>query len=334
MPLTSIGDLAQTFVNRRANARLNQELGLLAKELTTGLVADPRSAAAGNASAYSALERGLSITRTFTGVAKETRFQADGLQIALRQIDSQVDLALPGVLKTAQSITQSSLPIVADDSAKAFEAIVSTLNGSTGNRQNFSGTTTGTVPLRSGDLILSDIRALVSGATEAADVILAIDQYFAAGGAFDTVDYLGSATDLAPVEIAPNERVSLDVRADDDVFRQTLASLAKAAMLGQTTIALDRIQSEALASNAAGQLLTAKDSVTDVRARVGSTEARIDAAITQLASEDLSLQQARLDLIGADPFDTATRLEQTQLQLEQLYTLTARLSRLSLTNYI
>ncbi len=46
------------------------------------------------------------------------------------------------------------------------------------------------------------------------------------------------------------------------------------------------------------------------------------------------MEIARTELIGADPYDTATEMEAVQGQLETLYTVTARLSRLSLADFL
>ena len=42
---------------------------------------------------------------------------------------------------------------------------------------------------------------------------------------------------------------------------------------------------------------------------------------------------ARLDLVGIDQFDTAARYENTRSQLEALYAITVRSSRMSLTEF-
>ena len=72
----------------------------------------------------------------------------------------------------------------------------------------------------------------------------------------------------------------------------------------------------------------------DTRARVGMAEAAIAAAQTQNASEKAGLEIMRNDLIAADPFEAATRLEETNRQLESIYLITARIARLNLANYL
>ena len=51
-------------------------------------------------------------------------------------------------------------------------------------------------------------------------------------------------------------------------------------------------------------------------------------------AELLSLELAQSDLVGADPYRLATELEAVQTNLEMLYSITARLSRLNLTDFI
>ena len=43
---------------------------------------------------------------------------------------------------------------------------------------------------------------------------------------------------------------------------------------------------------------------------------------------------ARLGIVSMDPYDAATALTEAESQLDTLYTVTARLSRLSLANYL
>ena len=43
---------------------------------------------------------------------------------------------------------------------------------------------------------------------------------------------------------------------------------------------------------------------------------------------------ARTGMVQIDPYDAATRLQNTETQLQLIYTLTARISRLSLADYL
>ena len=88
----------------------------------------------------------------------------------------------------------------------------------------------------------------------------------------------------------------------------------------------------ALASGEAA--IAARDGLTSLRARIGLAEERIDHASTRIAAERTALEIARNDIVGADPYETATKLQEVERQLQTLYTMTGRMSELSLTNYL
>ena len=52
------------------------------------------------------------------------------------------------------------------------------------------------------------------------------------------------------------------------------------------------------------------------------------------AAETARLERARNDIVAADPYDAATALEAVRLQTETLYSVTARLSQLRLSEYL
>ena len=70
------------------------------------------------------------------------------------------------------------------------------------------------------------------------------------------------------------------------------------------------------------------------RIRLGSTEANIINTGVQNDAEKSALETARLGLLSVDPYETAAKLQEAQTQLETLFSITARLSRLSLVNYL
>ena len=67
---------------------------------------------------------------------------------------------------------------------------------------------------------------------------------------------------------------------------------------------------------------------------LGYAEARIEDSKVRQEAEASSLEIARNTLLGVDPFDVATRLTDAQQRLESLYAVTARLSRLTLSDFL
>jgi flagellar hook-associated protein 3 FlgL len=78
----------------------------------------------------------------------------------------------------------------------------------------------------------------------------------------------------------------------------------------------------------------AQTPLTDLRAGIGNLQARIEETETRNSSERTSTQLARLKLIGADQYETAVQLQDAQVQLEALYSVTARASRLSFVEFM
>ena len=80
--------------------------------------------------------------------------------------------------------------------------------------------------------------------------------------------------------------------------------------------------------------MTSQDRLSALRADVGFAEARIEEAQTRNSAARVGLETARNQLLVADPYETAIRLEEAQFQLESLYSVTARTARLSLLNFL
>lgn len=334
MSPTSIGDLAQSFVNRRANQRLTAELNRLGTELATGLRSDPGTATSGDAGPVAAIERQLTTLAAYRTATAEAALFTAAAQSAMGKVATGLSNLVAVVLAARGSTDPLLTQTVAQSGADAFAAAVATFNTTVADRSLFAGAGTAGPALADAATLRADLSATLAGAATATEVSDRIDAYFAPGGGFDMTGYAGADADLAPFRLSSGDSAGMDVRADDPENRAALAALAKVAVLDGPVLTGDAAGRAALLSMAGDDLLAAESGITALRARIGATEARIEGAATGNAAERTALQQARADLRGADPYETAARLEQTQAQLESLYTVTARLSRLSLTNYL
>ena len=74
--------------------------------------------------------------------------------------------------------------------------------------------------------------------------------------------------------------------------------------------------------------------MTQLAAKVGVSESRIDTAQSRNAADLLTLEMAEAELVTSDPYRTAAELEAVQTNLETVYAITARLSRLTLTDFL
>jgi flagellar hook-associated protein 3 FlgL len=139
---------------------------------------------------------------------------------------------------------------------------------------------------------------------------------------------------LSAITLGSGESVRLSIRADDPVLRAQIKEVALTALLNDDALALAPGLRSDLARDAGGNLLGAQTDLTQLRADLGFAEERVARAESRISAEISSLGIARSTLVSVDPSATAGELQQVQFQLEALYTLTARTSRLSLVNFL
>ena len=333
--MRSIGDMAQALVLRNRNVQIRQQIDRLGLELSTGVVADKARHLSGDLTALAAMDRNLSVLDGFRIATTEAAQTTGVMQTTLGAIQTRTEDVSLTLLQTDIMVSESLRSTVAKDALSALTSVMSDLNRTTYGRSLFGGTATDRAPLGTSDTLIADLRGLLAGVTTLAGIEAQLDAWFdAPGGGFETQTYQGSTTNLAPFQLGPSERAALDVRADDQVFRDMIRGLALAAISDDDILDFDQgLRAEMLAS-AGNQLLQTQVPLTELRAGLGALEARIEETVTSNAAETTATRLARLDLIAVDPYETATQLENAQLQLESLYTVTARAARLSFTEYM
>jgi flagellar hook-associated protein 3 FlgL len=105
-------------------------------------------------------------------------------------------------------------------------------------------------------------------------------------------------------------------------------------LINDTALPITLTNMQQFAVMAGERVMTGNDSLIQLAAKIGTSEARIDTALSRNAAEKLTLEIATAELVQSDPFTLATELEAVQTNLETLYAVTARLSRLNLTDFI
>ncbi len=160
-----------------------------------------------------------------------------------------------------------------------------------------------------------------------------MDAWFADAGGFAATVYQGGDP-LAPVPIGRDQSARIDVTALDPAIVGTIKSLAMASLLARGVLAGSDVARSDLAKRAGEDLAGNQSTMAELEARLGTTEANILAASVQNDAEKSALETARLGLLSVDPYETAAKLQEAQTQLETLFALTARMSRLSLVNYL
>jgi flagellar hook-associated protein 3 FlgL len=334
MSFTTIGDLALSFQLRQDNARLKGDMQRLSQELSSGRVPDLRGALRGDYRALAALERSVAVLSAFETSNSEAALFAEVAQRALGMIEEGAGTLSGALLLARTAAVPSQIDAVGRDAAQQFEAAVARLNVQAAGRSVFAGTATDGPALLSGARILDELDIVVAGAATATDVAAALDTWFGPGGGFETVAYVGGASPLRPFRVSETESVDFAATALAPEVRETLRATAMSALLDRGILAAAPSERAALAGASGEALISAKDRLVSLRAAVGDSEAAIERARTRNAAERAASDLARAALVESDPFRAATELQAVQVQLETLYTVTARLSRLSLAEFL
>lgn len=334
MAFQGVGDLAQSFQLRRENARLQDQLRTLTNELSSGRTSDLGRAVSGDYGALSGIERSLTAITAYDTAAIETRLMADTAQSTLELVRSKGTQSAQSLLLASGDFQPGLVDAAVETAARAFEDAVSALNIRVGDRSVFAGIATDGPAVAAPDAMLDELETLVAGETTAAGVASIVSDWFDPGGGFETTGYLGNTNPLADIPVSQDERVTLEVTAADQGLRDVLSGLAMAALIDRGVLATQVEARGDLARTAGSALMEADYGITATRARLGVTQERIESAEARNAAETQALEIARAELVEIDPFETAARLASLEVQLETLYAVTARLSRLTLSDYI
>lgn len=333
MAQVSIGDLSQSFLFRRQNFALKAEQHQLTTELSTGVTRDVAARLSGDVAPLSGIETTLSRLKGYDTVTKDAAFFAQTMQAALQHIDGLSTESSQSLLVAVSSNLNHRVDASANDARRQLETVVSTLNTRLSDRSIFAGTAISNAAVADADTMLAALGTAAAGAQTAGEVEIAVTAWFASPTGYAATGYLGGPP-LQAWNVAPGESASADFTASDPGIRDTLASFAMAALLDTGILADKPGERTKLAQTAGVKLLESQTSRAAMAARLGTAEAHIDTAATRNSAESASLQIARNELISVDPYETAARLEETQTRLETMYAVLARMSRLSLVDFL
>ncbi len=334
MNMTSIGDMAHSFMLRSRSAALKSSMTTLTDELASGQASNIRERLGGDYSYLSEIDYNLSRLGGFSVAAKEASLFTSAGQLGLARMQDVAATLGAGLLEI-NPISIDTVRLHTREQARlGLDTVLAALNGSAGGRSLFAGTATDVSPMDSTATLVAALKSEVSGMVFTSQILQAVDDWFSDGGGFKTTMYSGSDQPLAPIQVGKNEQVTLSLRADNPEFRKMLRNVALVILATDPDLNLDVDAQNALLHIAGEGLLNSETGLTGLRADMGYTEARIEDASSRNAAALTSLAISRNELLRADPFETASHLEEVQFQLESLYAVTVRASRLNLLSFL
>jgi flagellar hook-associated protein 3 FlgL len=335
MGMNGIGDLAQSVSLRRFSAGMKQAANTAAQELTTGITADVGRKLGGAYTNLTGLESTLTRLDGYKVATDAGTRITGGMQTVLEQLDRLTDGVGISLMNAATDTQPAILNGLVVDGAQKFDALLSSLNTRIGDKTIFAGVASDGPAVASADTILLAIEAAVvgAGAVSAVDIEAAVSAWFNDPSGYEAVGYVGGGA-AARFSVSAEDKLDLGVTAADPAIRDTLKSMAMVALVDRGTVIADAKTGAELAFAAGSQMLQNQSDRAVLAGKIGLAQARIDLAQTRNEAETSALQLARSDLLAVDPYEAATRMEAAQTQLETLYSVTARLSRLSLVDFL
>lgn len=333
MAMVSFGDLAQSFMLKSQTTRLKAETGRITQELSSGRLSDVAKALSGDMGRLSALTRSQDLASGYLTAAQEGAFRASTMQSVIAGMSASAQSFAPSLLAASQNENTAPLALAARQGTDQLGSALAALNTGLAGRSLFSGTEVTMPAVADTDTILGALRAELGGADTADEIMTRISTWFDAPTGFATVAYSGGPP-IADLAISPNDTVWLGATANDPAFRETLKGLAAAALINDPAVPLAPSEMRVFARLAGESLMGGNEALIGLAGTLGLSEARIDTAISRHSAEKLTLEMATAELVQSDPYTLATELEAVQTNLETLYAVTARVSRLSLTDFL
>lgn len=337
MSMQSVGDQARSFALQLASNRLKLSVATLTQEMASGEVADLGARLQGNTTVLTGIETRIAAFTQFQRNTADAEMFADQVQSLLEGI--RTDSADIGI-ELASSPFGSENPMMDNriaEVAGVFESVIQRLNGTAGERFVMGGLATDQPPMAPAAEIIDRLMVATAGMTTATDVAQAISDWFdapAGGGGY--LDHAYSGTIGTPFRIPVGEDVSaaISTSAASPEIRDILKGLAMASVLDRGVLAGDPEQRAQLLVSTGQRIYTADRGLISEIARVGSTQKFIEQANISNSVALSLLSVKRNDMRAADPFATAAALTEVQSQLETLYAVTARLSKLKLVDFL
>ena len=312
--MTPIGDIARNTILQNQTRNLRSLIQVKTDELATGRVSKLREHLNGETGQLRALQSDQNLLQAYKTNINEVQTIFGAQQRGLDQVRSILaNLADAALSFQNEDGVQPPLQVIARQS---FDTVVSLFNSNIGGRTVFNQGSADTDP----NQLFTQIGAALAAQPDQPplDVARSVIQ--------QAIDPENSEPQ-APVPVAPNQSVSTNDPSIQPQFSDILSSLSLLALGRSGETAPER---QDIATN----VLQMQDQLVSTQANIGQREDRLDSVLSQNASEHEALEFLRNELTAADPYEAATQLQTATLRLETLLAATARISKLSLTNYL
>ena len=306
-------------------SELRTQIGKTSTEATTGRYEDLTLHLSGRIGKAMLGQKALADISTDREVLNLRTSRLSLIQTSLGTVQESSSGIAANMLSAIGGEHETDVGIAARDAKAALSASLSSLNARYGDRFLFAGDATSTLPFSDQSALLADIELIADSATDSADFATQLDDYFTSptGGWLQNI-YQGSTTASDPESVT----------ADNDAIKSLIRDLAVLAISGPDGPLASLDGYKTLVQETSLSLSSSETQITNLRADLGVYEERNAIEQKTLDTEETVLTASFNDLTARDQYEAATELQSLQTTLEASYLITARLSQLSLLNYL
>ena len=334
MSWLSGGSLALPLLLNQQHIALKRQVTDLGQALSSGTVSRPSAHLRGDLVVLSGIDSRLANLEGFSAVAKAAETEVTLVLNALETVGSVSSNTARSLVSSGGANGSAVIETGAQSARAGLDAVLSAISVQSAGRAVFSGQIPGLPPLVDADTLLAALPPVLAGATSAAEVAARItDALEDPAGLFATTLYQGGDPALGALIDTGTSLPALPT-AQDPSMRRTLGGLIMASLATQPSLSRSTGERSALITHAGETLLTSAAQLAVLQGQVGTQLETLETTQTHQISERNALSLQRSTLVGADPYETAAALTERQTQLETLYALTARVSRLNLAAYL
>ena len=329
------GDRSSAFQSMKNGRDLTKNLNRLSQNLSTGRPENLSTHLSGRTAKAIGLDRELNRIDSFLEHNKNLEFFLGQQQRVLSSIGATLETVGSQLLATSAGSSESQIEAGARISRESFDDVIGRLNSQSSGRALFAGARFGVEPIIEPDEIISELKSLVVG-EQSLDRVEEIirDWFFDDVSGFGALAYVGSNGLATSQRVGGTDQNIESIRADDPAIREVLASFSMGIVAGWSGLNVNGTSRAHFLQRAGEMMFNSNHSVIDVAARVGASEEKIEFQNDILSTQRATFSKVHIDWTRLDTFDTASELQEAQRILELHYAAIARVSQLSLVNYI
>jgi flagellar hook-associated protein 3 FlgL len=342
MKTTSISTLSLSRAMQSTVTSSQSQISSLENEAVTGTYDDVGLALGVKTSQsldYNAESNRLQAIIDSNSVASQ---RMDSTQLALTQMASNGQTLLDSLVALTGSSDQSTLEVSAGQADAVLNSFQSYANTSANGEYLFAGINTDVQPLS--DTFTDDVKndfntslntyMASNGVTAVSDMTATqmsdfLDQYTSG---FDWASYTGASDKTMTSRISTSENAQTSVSLNTDGFKNLVMSSVITSQLAAAGLSADALTAvNATTTNLAGQAISG---VNLQASTLGLSQQSVKDANTALASQQTIISTQLNDLTGVDSYEASVKLNTLLTQVETSYSITSKISQLSLVNYL